>query len=317
MKEIGGFFELELNKGIGYHSGALQLNLGRTSFEYVLKARQVRRVFIPFFSCDAIIEPIVRTGGEPVYYHVNDKLEPVFTSIAPGHQDYFLYINYFGIRDKFINSLPDKVTNLIIDNSQAFFSMPLRGVDTFYSPRKFFGVPDGGYLYTDASLVEEFEVDNSTDRFGHLVGRIEEGAGRSYAHFRENEKILSGQPIKWMSQVTRRLLHNINYREVISIRKKNLFQLAEALGNKNLLEIDYHPGLVPMVYPFVSERTDLHNLLAGKKIFTATYWSDVLSRVSPDSPESQFVKRLIPLPLDQRYDHDDIEFIIKSVLKYV
>ena len=42
--------------------------------------------------------------------------------------------------------------NLIIDNAQAFFAKPLLGIDTFYSPRKFVGVSDGGILATKKIL---------------------------------------------------------------------------------------------------------------------------------------------------------------------
>ena len=39
MKEIGGYFELELTKGIEYHSELLKLNSGRNAFKYILKTR--------------------------------------------------------------------------------------------------------------------------------------------------------------------------------------------------------------------------------------------------------------------------------------
>ena len=66
---------------------------------------------------------------------------------------------------------------LIVDNTQAFCFSD-RGVDTFYSARKFFGVPDGAYLYTDKFLNVELEQDVSCQRCEHLLRRIDEGAER-------------------------------------------------------------------------------------------------------------------------------------------
>ncbi|MBE0679894.1 MAG: hypothetical protein IH592_14130 [Bacteroidales bacterium] len=317
MKEIGGFFELELNRGEGYHTNAISLNLGRTSLEYILKARRIRRLYLPHYACDALFEPLSRAVTEPVFYHINEELEPVFEYGVPGKGDYFLYINYFGIKDRFVSRLASIIPGLIVDNSQAFFAVPVPGTDTFYSPRKFFGVPDGGYLYTDAILDNELETDNSSGRFAHLVGRIEEGAGKSYPLFRDHEKHLSGQPLRRMSAITGRLLQNIRYDEVIMARRRNFMQLAGSLGHKNQITIPDDPVAAPLAYPFLAPGNDLRRALAKNRIYTAAYWPDVPHRVSPDSVESRLAEHLVPLPVDQRYGPGDIEFIIKTVLRHV
>lgn len=43
MKEIGGYFELELHKGGHYHPDALHLNTGRNCFEYILRAKGYKK----------------------------------------------------------------------------------------------------------------------------------------------------------------------------------------------------------------------------------------------------------------------------------
>ena len=50
----------------------------------------------------------------------------------------------------------NKKGNIIFDNSQAFYSKQY-GTAGIYSPRKFFGLPDGGILCTDLNLEEEYE----------------------------------------------------------------------------------------------------------------------------------------------------------------
>lgn len=58
----------------------------------------------------------------------------------------------------------EKYSNLIVDNVQAFYTPPIKGLDTIYTCRKFFGVPDEAYLYTDCILTESIPYDKSYDR---------------------------------------------------------------------------------------------------------------------------------------------------------
>ena len=53
----------------------------------------------------------------------------------------FLYTNYFGLKQGCVKLLEKKYgDHLIVDNAQAFFAKPIKGIDTFYSARKFFGL---------------------------------------------------------------------------------------------------------------------------------------------------------------------------------
>ena len=50
MKEIGGYFELQLRKGEHYHKGALQLNTARNCLEYILRAKKYKKIYIPYLN---------------------------------------------------------------------------------------------------------------------------------------------------------------------------------------------------------------------------------------------------------------------------
>ena len=76
-------------------------------------------------------------------------------------------VNYYGLfSEEQLISLKNKYGNIVVDNAQAFFTEPVKGIDTIYSCRKFFGVPDGGYAYTEklvkASEFEKFIEDGTT-----------------------------------------------------------------------------------------------------------------------------------------------------------
>lgn len=146
---IGGYFELELNNGQEYHQNAISLNTGRNSFEYILRAKQYKKVYLPYYTCDVMVEPIQKIKIDVEFYFIDEFFQPKFDFSRIRDDEVFVYNNYFGICDEQVNKVAAECKNLIIDNSQAFYSLPLPGVDTFYSPRKFFGIPDGAYLYTE------------------------------------------------------------------------------------------------------------------------------------------------------------------------
>ena len=58
MKSIGGYFELELSSSGEYFPKSIALNTGRNAFEYILKVRYYKKVYIPYYTCDVMLEPI-------------------------------------------------------------------------------------------------------------------------------------------------------------------------------------------------------------------------------------------------------------------
>ena len=143
---IGGYFELELPDHGGFlHDNGVLLNSGRNALEYVLMALgDVKHLYIPYYTCDVVLEPIGKLCIPYSYYHINQKLEiESLPSLQSG--DYLIYTNYFGIKDEYVKVLAGYYgTSLIVDNAQAWFATPIAGVSTIYSPRKFVGLPDGG-----------------------------------------------------------------------------------------------------------------------------------------------------------------------------
>ena len=143
MKEIGGYFELELHKGGHYHPDALYLNTGRNCFEYILRAKGYKKVYIPYYTCEVMLEPLRKCGVKWEFYHINEDFEPLI-SYSLATDEAFLYTNYWGLKQACVKRLAERYgKQLIVDNAQAFFASPIEGVDTFYSARKFFGVPMG------------------------------------------------------------------------------------------------------------------------------------------------------------------------------
>ena len=197
---IGGYFQCELGNGAGYNRGDL-LNSGRSCFEFVLRAGRATHVFLPLYTCDAMIEPVRRAGATHSFYRIDERLE-MRDELEPQPGEFVVYNNYAGIKDGHTRELASRYGHrLILDCSQAYFFGGVPGSHTFFSPRKFFGVPDGGCLLTDLHLDGELPIDVSFDRVGHLFKRIDLGPEAGYADFRAAEDRLGHEPIKEMSRV--------------------------------------------------------------------------------------------------------------------
>jgi hypothetical protein len=312
MNPTGGYFELELRKGLEYHKGLLKLNSGRNAFHYILRAKGYKKVYLPYYTCNAMLEPINRLKLDYEFYPIDERLDPLFDFKRVGEKETFVYTNYFGLKGKTVIQLSGTCPNLIIDNSQAFFDKPVPGIDTFYSPRKFFGVPDGSYLFTDTFLTADLSRDYSAVRISHLIKRIDEGAEAGYPDFKANDASLVGQPIKVMSALTKALLCNIDYRRVIKIRKKNFSVLNEHLKESNRLKVPEGEDFVPMVYPYLTHKGEnLKEHLIRKKFFIPTYWPNVFNWGDKNMLEYIFAKHIVPLPIDQRHDKNTLLSIIK------
>jgi hypothetical protein len=313
MKEIGGYFELELPKKYEYYNNIIKLNSGRNSLKYILKAQKPNKVYIPNYVCDSVLEPLEELNIKYEFYNIDEKFE-IIQNIKLEKNEKIFYVNYFALKSLYINKLVDiYFDNIIIDNTQAFFENPLKNIDTIYSPRKFFGVSDGGYLSTNKLLNQPFELDESYTNSVQLLGRIDKNASFFYVDYQIAEERLINQSIKKMSKLTQRILSSIDYERVIKKRKKNFIYLHEKLRNMNLINIPSDLNFVPFVYPLMTENKNLRQKLIENKIYIAKYWNEVLERQFVSDIEKDFVNKILPLPIDQRYNLDEMQRIVDVI----
>ena len=67
-----------------------------------------------------------------------------FRPVLSSWDGYLYIVNFYGqLSNQYIESLG---CNIIVDNAQSYFQEPINGIDTLYTCRKFFGVPDGVYF---------------------------------------------------------------------------------------------------------------------------------------------------------------------------
>lgn len=314
MKEIGGYLELERPAGTEYHHELLALNTGRNALAYLIKARGIRKLFLPSFLCDSVSLVCQREGCEYELYPVGMDLLPVFNQkLADG--EWLYVVNYYGqLSNEVALQLKMCYVNLIFDNAHAFFQLPVPGVDTIYTCRKFFGVPDGAYLATDAVYPEPLEQDRSAGRMSHLLGRLEDSASEHYQAFKANDASFRQLPVRRMSVLTHCLLEGIDYSHAREQRNRNYALLERELGAANGMAFSAPDG--PYAYPYYCENgMQIKKLLAKEGIYVATLWPNVLE--AGDAVEKMLTENILPLPCDQRYDEADMMHIVEEIRKCI
>ncbi|HJV74754.1 MAG TPA: hypothetical protein VJ654_11070, partial [Noviherbaspirillum sp.] len=301
---IGGFFELEFPSAKDTpYPNAKEFQSGRAAFLALLQAGRPRRVWMPYYICSTMLDSLRQADIDVAFYHIDNRFQ-LAEDIRLKDREWLVYVNYFGIRTQYARSLLSRFdpASLVIDSSQALFSPPLDCLATVYSPRKFLGIPDGGWLISSLPILDpKVTDDGSFERSMSLLKRGAFSAEEAYADHQKAERLLFHQEPKKMSHLTRRMLSGIDYQETCRIRNRNFAALHAQLNHCNALLLDPAEVNGALCYPLLTQKAGLREYLIKKRIFVPTYWKDVLELVSPSDLETHLVQELIPLPCDQRY----------------
>lgn len=314
MKEIGGYFGLEQLKSNEYYKELIPLNNGRNALLYILKAKGIKKLYIPYYLCNSISDMLTENGYDFEYYNLDSEFMPIFNKTLADNE-YLYLVNYYGqLKNDKVVYFKHKYIQIILDNTQAFYQKPIKRIDTIYSCRKFFGVPDGAYLSSQVKIKDKLSHDISKERMSHLLGRYEGIASEYYNDFQSNDESFKSQPIKYMSKLTHNILGAIDYERVHRIRNQNYKFLDNKLGEQNKLKLTTPDGA--FAYPFYVENgLEVRKKLAQKKIYISTLWPNVLYDIIESNIEYDYVANILPLPCDQRYKIDDMKYMIEELKK--
>lgn len=316
---MGGFFGLELPDydNFPYPEGACcaYVSSGRAALECLLRQMpRPARLRVPRFICDTVLQAPEHLGIPVSRYGITEQLCPELSEIADN--ELVLLVNYFGLCDdavaKAAAQLPGRC---VVDATTALYSPPLPGVPTFYSPRKFCGVADGGIACAPFPLQHLPDtVATDTARSLCLLERLDKGASAALPASEQAEQALDAPPRR-MSRLSRRLLRSIDFAAAATRRLENYATLHHALRHINRLQLPDTPLHAPMCYPLVCGIPGLRDTLIDAGIALPLYWPEVIEASPAHAPENTIARRLLPLPLDQRYTKTNMNRLLKLILE--
>ncbi len=312
MREVGGYIEFEHNRGSLYHDGAIRLNCGRACLEYLVKVYGIQKIWLPLFLCDTVKRRCDDLGVETEWYRIDRD----FTVMIPnriGQDDWLYLVNYYGqLSGDDILRYKERHENIILDNAQAYYELPIPGVPTLYTCRKFLGVPDGAFLYSDHKLDAEPERDRSYDRMGFLLGRFEADASEFYDAYVKNNERFVDEPMKTMSALTENILRGIDHEYIRKARTENWRILHRHLSKYNRLKLKDTESA--FAYPlWIENGREFRQKLIGQKIYIPLLWPNVLEDCEKDTTEYQLAENILPIPCDQRYSREDMDWLAEQV----
>tara|TARA_S200000501_G_scaffold371159_1_gene413689 strand:+ start:6020 stop:6961 length:942 start_codon:yes stop_codon:yes gene_type:complete len=313
MKVIGGYLNLDLSESnYSNDSRNLLLSTGRACLNLILQKEKPKKLYVPYYICDSLLEPILLNKIQFEYYSLNDNLEP--KNLNYFEDGYILYINYFGIKNKTVKYLINKYkANLIVDNSQAFYEKGYKNIWSYNSARKFFGVSDGAFLFSPIEIKNDFKR-NDEVRFDHLINDY---AKSTYEKFLFNESLL-GPEIRKVSKLSEFILKNLDYNEFAKKRLKNFQFLDEELKYLNKFNPSKNKSEIPMCYPLLIDKKINKKKFHAKKLFVPTFWDRKIKTIKNKFLfEKELTEKLIPLPIDQRYSLKEMKKIVKIVKELI
>lgn len=292
----------------------------RAALSTVLKLRRSRRVWLPVYICRSVAEGVQSSGAEIAWYGTDTMLCPDTQDLAQAEDgEAVLCVSYFGrgANDR-LRRLAAQRPGLtwIEDRAQAMDTgQPAFGDILLYSPRKLFGVGDGGIVASHGALPEATLSSDDADWQANIArARDPDGLapGTWFDAFRTREAAMDSAP-RAMSGRTLATLSQLDWKPEADTRRRNWACLAERLSHIALWP-EHDVDFVPLAYPIVTDDAGLLSAgLAAERIWCARHWADL------PSPET-FVeahtlsRRCLSLPIDGRYGANDMARIADAVV---
>lgn len=310
---IGGYNQLSLTDlNTVLHPEAYCFQSARAALYAYLNETKVKVIYLPNYICDSIIPAIKALHIQIEFYEINAKLEPeININNLDKSNSKILIINYFGLLDEKINKITALEAELfIIDNSQALFCEHIEGTTSIYSPRKFLGIPDGGYLFTSKNIAMPTEHFDASKNSGHLLLRAAGSVQEGYTRFLEAEQALDSFSPKKMSLISEHLIKCTDINNIKEKRQTNYKFLYEKFKSLNQLQIPLNQQ-VPLCYPLILtfDISIICRQLVDSEIYLPRYWrSEYSGKIGQDMFE-----RTLFLPVDERIATNDLLHLIEII----
>lgn len=316
--EYGGCLHFELNNvGKDYYNGysdnRIDVDSGRSALQYILNKFKIMRIWLPIYNCPTVAQRVVEVSRVSIeWYNISAQFKPIIDYKQLKSGDAVLWVNYFGIMQ---NSIIDEVVEIqkntdaivLIDNIPAYFSKPRMDVINMYSCRKFIGVPDGGHIIGGKIEPEKLKSYSTAENYVYLLRAIEEGSNSAYEGYKKSEqRFIESRDAYGMPVLTQRILKSVDYQRIKDTRIKNYLCIDSMLNKTNELKLELEEDTVPLIYPYLTANIRLREKLIENHIYISRFWKCVLSNPLANEFEKKLAEYLIPLPLDQRYEEEEI-----------
>lgn len=349
MKEIGSIFplsETDLNEQmvdtpVSEKEGVYLYSLCREALYDIAVSFQTsnKKALLPAYTCQTVISPFTQAGWTCHFYSIKKNLridnDNLIASVEKLKPSLLLVHPYYGM-DLCENEIETLETacrfgvKIIHDVTQCLFStQSLPFVDyRVGSYRKWFPIPDGGFLSTNENIDffrhhkvwnEKFTVRQADamylrniyfERKEQRIKDISIRLSKSADHVSEDSIIPH-----CMSSLSFSLLQKEDRKRNQSRRMDNYLFLHNHLkGNAKYRPVCDDISQVttaPLYFTvFAEDRKSLQKLLAENRIYAPVIWPVEDKAVLINDDVRYIYEHLLAIPCDQRYDTEDMQRIV-------
>lgn len=301
-------------------------------------------ILCPAYSCWSMTAPFEFSGWTIVYYRLNEDLtvdEDYLKMLLRGCKaDAILTMNFYGSASTsaaitIVKKFNEKI-NVIEDFSHCTFCLEQifnEQVDYYVSSiRKSIGVCDGAIILSKKSPNKAY-IGSSASDFGQLRLGAQRQKGRYAFTKSQGDKDVFLSELRYgeemidkldgvhpISELSLKQIESINGAEIAFARRENMKHLWSLLNGK----VKMIPGLersfngAPFSLPIlVDNRDDVQKKMAQKGVYAPVLWPANEDARKVCAISAYVSDHMLSIPIDQRYNYDDIEDIAKIILETI
>ena len=355
MKDIGSIFPLYEEDLEKYGTNQSQSSPCNNKVFYALCREAIfaigkalsdsnRNVMLPAYTCQTVIDPFIQQGWTCHYYDVNldlrinikdlsDKVQKLHPAAVLVHPYYGMELNEEELTG--LSLIKEHEAILIEDLTQCILTDNRPAVFDFFvgSYRKWMKIPDGGFLeYHNVG-----NYDMPENEFDEFVLKQKDAMFLRGQYFTTGNQILKDisirlnkeagknaleiQPLHRMSDFSLDIWNNEEKTSIESRRIENYRHLFNGLKKTSSIRCVCGEmkdiTTAPLYFPiYAGNRADLQKTLASEHIYAPILWPVQTQYVLINDNIRYIYDSILMLPIDQRYDSDDMDRILKILNSY-
>lgn len=306
----------------------------------LLKVDGQKCILFPAYCCWSMSAPFEKSGWNIIYYKLNEDLtvdeEYLKQLLLTEKPDAILSMNFYGsaCTDVAVSIAKDLCPHILTieDFSHCTFSIKQifnHNVDFYVSSiRKSIGVCDGAIViskqatnrqYIDSAVVDfaDRRFEAQMDKGRYTFTKDTDSKNSFLRELCECERLINEfNAVRPISDRAMKMLSLVNGEEIVFARRENMKHLMRLLEDKVKMVIGldrswhYAPFSLPIL---VENRDNVQMLLAQNGVYAPVLWP-ICNAAREICPNSAYVAdHMLSIPIDQRYDWDDIEKIAEIV----
>lgn len=309
---------------------------GRAAILHVLKNIKIqnKNVLLPSYLCDSIVNSFLKSGYKCFFYDINRDLSINLESIYKFENiGIFYHLGYFGFATN--KSCKSVLTNLkkrgiiIIEDvtHSLFLDFDNFEENDFYigSIRKWFGIPDGGFVASKKYELPKLGFNNSEfyrlrldalilkkhyiDVFNNIEKTVFLEKFDKAEDFLDNNWDVNG-----ISELSLNIIENLDIKDLQKRRIENYNYLYDNFEISNNIEIINPRATInacPLFFTILilKNRDSFRDVLIKHNVYCPIHWG----KIDNINVNEFLYDHELSIPCDQRYNLSDMDRIIKIV----